>query len=83
VDAREVCVTWLTVLTSILAIAKSLASFLQERQIIDAATAQATLQGLQDATAAIQRANAARDLVRANHARDPSRVMQDDGFRRD
>ena len=71
------------VVSALLSIVKLIAEYAVSRKWMDAGTAQAVAKGLQDATDAIARANAARDLVRADIARDPSGVMRDDGFRRD
>jgi hypothetical protein len=71
------------VVSALLAIVRLIADYAVSRQWMDAGTAQAIAKGLQDATDAIARANAARDLVRADLARDPSGVLSDDGFRRD
>ena len=71
------------VVSALLSIVKLIADYAVSRKWMDAGTAQAIAKGLQDANDAIARANAARDLVRADIARDPSGVMRDDGFRRD
>lgn len=71
------------VVSALLSIIKLIAEYAVSRKWMDAGTAQAIAKGLQDANDAIARANAARDLVRADIARDPSGVMRDDGFRRD
>lgn len=71
------------VVSALLSIIKLIADYAVSRKWMDAGTAQAIAKGLQDANDAIARANAARDLVRADIARDPSGVMRDDGFRRD
>jgi hypothetical protein len=71
------------VVSTLLAIVRLIADYAVSRQWMDAGTAQAIAKGLQDANDAIARARAARDLVRADLARDPSGVLSDDGFRRD
>lgn len=71
------------VVSALLSIIKLIAEYAVSRKWMDAGTAQAIAKGLTDANDAIARANAARDLVRADIARDPSGVMRDDGFRRD
>lgn len=71
------------VVSALLSIIKLIAEYAVSKKWMDAGTAQAIAKGLQDANDAIARANAARDLVRADIARDPSGVMSDDGFRRD
>lgn len=71
------------VVSALLSIIKLIADYAVSKKWMDAGTAQAVAKGLQDANDAIARATAARDLVRADIARDPSGVMRDDGFRRD
>ena len=71
------------VVSALLSIIKLIAEYAVSRKWMDAGTAQAIAKGLTDANDAIARATAARDLVRADIARDPSGVMRDDGFRRD
>lgn len=73
----------ITLVSALLSIVKLIADYAVSKKWMDAGTAQAVAKGLQDATDAIARANAARDLVRADIARDPSGVLSDDGFRRD
>jgi|AntRauTorcE11898_2_1112593.scaffolds.fasta_scaffold154932_2 hypothetical protein len=48
---------------ALLSIAGSLTSWAQQRQLIDAGAAQATLDGIRDADANIAKARAARDAV--------------------
>jgi len=73
----------ITLVSALLSIVKLIADYAVSKKWMDAGTAQAVAKGLQDATDAIARANAARDLVRADIARDPDSVLSDDGFRRD
>lgn len=73
----------ITLVSALLSIVKLIADYAVSKKWMDAGTAQAVAKGLQDATDAIARANAARDLVRADIARDPDSVVSDDGFRRD
>lgn len=75
--------TIIGLISAILSMAKLVAEYAVSKKWMDAGTAQSIAKGLQDATDAITRANAARDLVRADLARDPSSVLSDDGFRRD
>jgi len=75
--------TWLSVLAAVLAIAQGLTEYLRDRRIIDAATAQSILEGIRDADKAIGRAKAARALVRDAVEREPERLHDDDGYRRD
>jgi len=75
--------TWLSAIASILAILQALTAYLRDRQMIDDATAAAILKGLREADDAINRAKSARDLVRADLARDPDSILRDDdGFKR-
>lgn len=70
------------VVSALLSIVKLIAEYAVSRKWMDAGTAQAIAKGLQDANDAIARANAARDLVRADLARDPDSVMREDEFMR-
>lgn len=71
------------VVSALLSIVKLIAEYAVSRKWMDAGTAQAIAKGLTDANDAIARATAARDLVRADLARNPDSVLSDDGFRRD
>ena len=71
------------VFSALLAIIRLIADYAVSQKWMDAGTALAIAKGLQDANDAIARAQAARDLVRADLARDPDGVLSDDGFRRD
>jgi hypothetical protein len=71
------------VVSALLSIIRLIAEYAVSQKWMDAGTAQAIAKGLTDANDAIARANAARDLVRADLARDPDSVLSDDGFRRD
>lgn len=75
--------TWLSAIASALAILRALTEYLRDQKVIDGATADALLKGYRDGTAAITKARAARQLVRADAARNPAGVSDDDGFRRD
>ena len=70
------------VVSALLSIVKLIAEYAVSRKWMDAGTAQAIAKGLQDANDAIARANAARDLVRADIARDPDSIMREDEFMR-
>lgn len=59
------------VVSALMSIIKLIAEYAVSRKWMDAGTAQAIAKGLTDANDAIARANAARDLVRADIARDP------------
>jgi hypothetical protein len=75
-------VNWLSLVAAALATLRALIAYLHDRKTIDAATAQALLKSHQEALDAIANAQAARELVRAAIARDPARLLQDDGFKR-
>lgn len=70
------------VVSALLSIIKLIAEYAVSRKWMDAGTAQAIAKGLTDANDAIARATAARDLVRADLARDPDSVMREDEFMR-
>ena len=56
----------IALIRALLSIASSLTAFAQQRQLIDAGAAQATLQGIRDADANMQAAKAMRDRVRTD-----------------
>lgn len=68
---------------AVIGLAKLIIEYLRERGRIDAETAAAALKGLRESDNAIKRAQAARDLVRADLERHPDRLRDDDGHRRD
>lgn len=73
----------ISIISAVLAIARALVDYAQQRKWIDYGTAEATLKGLKDADDAITRATKARELVRLNNTRDPASVLRDDdGFKR-
>jgi hypothetical protein len=74
---------WLAVIAAALALLRSLVEYLRDRRRIDAAVAEALLKSNREALDAVDRAYAARARLRADLERDPDRLMQDDGFRRD
>ena len=72
-----------SIIAAVLAIARVLVEHAQRRAWIEAAAAAATLKGLQDADAAIAKANAARAAARDRADRDADGLLRDDdGFRR-
>jgi hypothetical protein len=75
--------TIIGLVSALLSIAKLIAEYAVSKKWMDAGTAAVVAKGLQDANDAIARANAARELVRADLARDPDSILSDDGFRRD
>lgn len=70
------------VVSALMSIIKLIAEYAVSRKWMDAGTAQAIAKGLTDANDAIARATAARDLVRADLARNPDSVMREDEFMR-
>jgi hypothetical protein len=74
--------TIITLISAVLAIAKFLVGWAEKQKWIEAGAAEATLKGLQEADAAIAAANQAREAVRADIARNPDRLRDDDDFRR-
>ena len=73
----------MSIIAAVLALARALVELAQRRAWMDAGAAQATLKGLQDADAAIAKADAARAAARDRALRDPDGVLHDDdGFRR-
>lgn len=73
---------WIAILAAVLAIARALADWMHDKQLIDAGTNNAVVVGIKNAQDAIARAQKARELVRSTIARDPSSVLDDDGFKR-
>lgn len=75
--------TVLSIVSAILALARWFTNYAQQQKWIAEGVAQVILQSLKDSDDAIARAKDARDLVRANAARDPASVLRDDdGFKR-
>jgi hypothetical protein len=74
--------TIIKLITVVLAVAKILVSLAERNKWMAAGAAAATLKGLQDADAAINSANQAREAVRSELTRDPSKLRDDDEFRR-
>lgn len=75
--------TVISIVSAVLTILRLFLNYAQQKQWIDAGTAEATLQGLKDADDAISRAKKARELVRASNDRDPASIVRDDdGFKR-
>ena len=82
VGYSAILVSWLAVIAAALSLLRSLINFLHDRKTIDAATAEILLKSNTEALDAIEKANKARELVRADAARNPARLMSDDGFKR-
>lgn len=75
--------TIIGLITALLSIIKLVAQYATSNQLLSAGAAEEILRGIKNAQDAVDKANAARELVRANSLRDPSSVMSDDGYRRD
>jgi hypothetical protein len=73
--------SWLSIIGGVLSFVRWLTGYLHDRQIIDAATKDVMLKNARESLDAIEKANKARALVRADLSRgaDP---MSDDGFKR-
>lgn len=75
--------TALSLISAVLAIARSLIQWAEQNKWMEAGAAQAALQGLREADDAIAKARQARQDVRNSIARDPDGVLRDDdGFKR-
>lgn len=71
-----------SIISAVLAIARFLLEYAQQKKWMEAGAAAAAMKGLQDADNAIAKANAARAAVRDDAVRHPERLRDDDGFRR-
>ena len=71
-----------SIISAVLAIARFLVEYAQQKKWMEAGAAAAAMKGLQDADNAIAKANAARAAVRDDAVRHPERLRDDDGFRR-
>jgi len=74
---------WVGVLKLLLSLADQLASFMHDKQLMDAGAAKAVSASLKGALDEIQKATEARDRVRRGADAHPERLRDDDGFRRD
>ena len=74
--------TWLGIFKALVIAAGSFASWMRDRQLIEAGRAEAIAGNLKAVLDEIAKADAARDAVRRGVERDPSRLRDDDGFRR-
>jgi hypothetical protein len=72
----------ISIISALLGLAKWFVAYAEQKRWMDAGAAQAALKGIADADIAIKDANDARQIVRDQHARDPSSVRDDDGFKR-
>ena len=74
--------TILSLISAVFAVARWLISYADQQKWMVAGAADAALKGLQDADAAISIANKAREAVRSDLAGDPTRLRDNDEFRR-
>jgi hypothetical protein len=74
--------TIISIISAVLALARWLVGYAEQRKWMEAGAAEATLKGLQDADAAIAAANQARADVRDNIARNPDSLRAEDEFKR-
>jgi len=74
---------WLTLLRMILALAVRLAALVREKRLMKAGAAHAMREVLIEQQSQVAAAVAARRIVRATLAGDPSVIDEDDGYRRD
>ena len=74
--------TWLAILKAVLVASGALLGWLKQRELLDAGEAQAISAHLTAALGEIEKANAARNTVRASVERDPASLRDDDGFKR-
>lgn len=74
---------WAKALQLLLAFAATLLGYMRERQLIEAGRADAVAKALADADSEIQEAKNARERVRADLKRDPSKLRESDEFSRD
>ena len=75
--------SWLSVLSGLVAVARWFIGWLHDRQVIDATHREDMLKGTQDVLDAVAKAKAARDRVTADATRDPATILRDDdGFKR-
>jgi hypothetical protein len=74
--------TIISIISAVLTVTKWLVGYAEQQKWMAAGAAAATLKGLQDADNAIKTANEAREAVRADLARDPARLRNDDEFSR-
>ncbi|MEH2501255.1 hypothetical protein V1290_000066 [Bradyrhizobium sp. AZCC 1578] len=75
--------TILSIISGVLALARWLVGYAEQKKWMEAGAAEATLKGLQDADEAIKAGNEARAAARATHTNDPASILRDDdGFKR-
>lgn len=74
--------TIISIISAVLAIARWLVGYAEQKKWMEAGAAEATLKGLKDADEAIAAANKARTATRDNITRNPDQLRDDDGFQR-
>ncbi len=74
--------TILSIVSTLLGIAKWFISYSEQQKWIEIGESKAILKGLQDCDEVIKDARAARQAVRDQHMRDPDSIMRDDKFTR-
>ena len=74
--------TLLSIISGVLALARWLVGYAEQKKWMEAGAAAATLKGLQEADAAIATANKARADMRDDLTRHPERLRDDDADRR-
>jgi hypothetical protein len=74
--------TILSIISAVLALARWLVGYAEQKKWMEAGAAEATLKGLQDADAAIAAANQARADVRDTLTRNPDSLRAEDEFKR-
>jgi len=74
--------TFLSIISAVFTVARWLIGYAEQQKWMAAGAAEAALKGLKDADAAISIANKAREAVRSDLAGDPTRLRNDDEFRR-
>ncbi len=74
--------TILSIVSTLLGIAKWFISYSEQQKWIEIGESRAILKGLQDCDEVIKDARAARQAVRDQHMRDPDSIMRDDKFTR-
>lgn len=75
--------TWLAVILAVFKALSAAVGYLQDKQALDAATAEIMLRHLQGAQDEIKAANDARAAVKSDAVLHPERLRDTDGFRRD
>jgi len=74
---------WLALILSVVKLLGALTSWMHDRQMLSAGQAEQVAKEMEAQTDALRKANAAREAVRADLAKHPERVKDQDEFRRD